>query len=85
MGYRSECTELFVPEIQQNAKRLQLLNTALFDRASRPEYGAIAETVEKQGSVEVQLNRQNICTIGLLRIGASFAADGNAIVGDSTF
>ncbi|PSM50485.1 ABC transporter [Chroococcidiopsis sp. CCALA 051] len=74
-----------VPEIQQNAKRLQLLNTALFDRASRPEYGAIAETVEKQGSVEVQLNQQNIRTIGLFRIGASFAADGNVIVSNSTF
>ncbi|MBD2304494.1 FtsX-like permease family protein [Chroococcidiopsis sp. FACHB-1243] len=74
-----------VPEIQQNAKRLQLLNTALFDRASRPEYGAIAEIVEKQGSVEVQLNKQNIRTIGLFRIGASFAADGNVIVSNSTF
>jgi putative ABC transport system permease protein len=74
-----------VPEIQQNAKRLQLLNTALFDRASRPEYGAIAETVEKQGSVEIQLNQQNIRTIGLFRIGASFAADGNVIVSNSTF
>jgi putative ABC transport system permease protein len=74
-----------VPEIQQDAKRLQLLNTALFDRASRPEYGAIAETVEKQGSVEIQLNQQNIRTIGLFRIGASFAADGNVIVSNSTF
>ncbi|WP_236146896.1 ABC transporter permease DevC [Scytonema millei] len=84
-GIEPNAPSFAVPEIQQNAKRLQLLNTALFDRASRPEYGAIAETVEKQGSVEVQLNRQNIRTIGLFRIGASFAADGNAIVSDSTF
>jgi putative ABC transport system permease protein len=74
-----------VPEIQQNAKRLQVLNTALFDRASRPEYGAIADAIQKQGSIEVELNRQNIQAIGLFRIGASFAADGNVIIGDSTF
>jgi putative ABC transport system permease protein len=84
-GIDPNASSFTVPEIQQNAKRLQILNTALFDRASRPEYGAIADTVEKQGSVEVQLNRQNIQTIGLFRVGASFAADGNVIVSNSTF
>jgi len=84
-GIEPNTPSFIVPEIQQNAQRLQLLNTALFDRASRPEYGAIADIVEKQGSVEVQLNRQNIQTIGLFRIGASFAADGNVIVSNSTF
>lgn len=74
-----------VPEIQQNAKQLQILNTALFDRVSRPEYGSIADRLQKQDSLEVELNRQNIQVVGLFTIGASFAADGNVITSDSTF
>lgn len=74
-----------IPEIQQNVKQLQILNSALFDRISRPEYGPVADKVQKQGSLEVEVNRQNIQVVGLFTIGASFAADGNVITSDSTF
>lgn len=74
-----------LPELQQNVKQLQLLNNVLFDRASRPEYGAIADLVQQQGSLEAEVNRQNIQVVGLFTIGASFAADGNVITSDSTF
>lgn len=84
-GVDPNAASFTVPEIQQNVKQLQMLNYALFDRASRPEYGPISDTVKKQGSVEVEVNRQNIQVIGLFTIGASFAADGNVITSDSTF
>jgi len=84
-GVDPNAASFAVPEIQQNVKQLQMLNYALFDRASRPEYGLIADTVQKQGSVEVEVNRQNIQVVGLFTIGASFAADGNVITSDSTF
>lgn len=74
-----------IPEIQQNVKQLQILNSALFDRISRPEYGPVADKVQKQGRLEVEVNRQNIQVVGLFTIGASFAADGNVITSDSTF
>lgn len=74
-----------VPEIQQNTNQLKQLNRVLFDRSSRPEYGPIAEMVQKQGSLEAEVNRQSVSVAGLFTIGATFAADGNVITSDSTF
>jgi putative ABC transport system permease protein len=73
------------PEINQNLEQLKLLNQALFDRASRPEYGPIPELFKKQGSLEAQVNDQIIQVNGLFTLGASFGADGNIITSDSTF
>ena len=74
-----------LPEINQNLVKLQQLNTVLFDRAGRPEYGEIAANFEKNGIVNVQINSAQVQVSGLFSIGSSFAADGNAIVSDSTF
>ncbi len=73
------------PEVNQNLEQLKLLNQALFDRASRPEYGPIPELFKKQGSLEAQVNDQIIQVNGLFTLGASFGADGNIITSDSTF
>ncbi len=74
-----------VPEIQQNTNQIKQLNRVLFDRSSRPEYGPIAEMVQKQGYLEAEVNRQIVSVTGLFTIGATFAADGNVITSDSTF
>ncbi|MGF1480772.1 MAG: ABC transporter permease DevC [Cyanophyceae cyanobacterium] len=78
-----------VPEINQHLPQMRQLNSVLFDRASRPEYGPIAElfddAVAHQGTLEAQLNDRNISVAGLFTMGASFAADGNVVVSDSTF
>ncbi len=84
-GVDPEAPSFNLPEVKQNATQLKLLNRVLFDRAGRPEYGAIAEAVQKHGMLEVELNRQNIQVTGLFSIGSSFAADGNVITSDSTF
>ncbi len=73
------------PEVNQNLDQLKLLDRVLFDRASRPEYGTIAELLQQQGIIEAQVNNQTVQTIGLFQLGASFGADGNIITSDSTF
>lgn len=73
------------PEVNQNLEHLKQLNQVLFDRAGRPEYGAIADIFKKQGSVETEMNGKAIRVKGLFSLGASFAADGNVITSDSTF
>lgn len=73
------------PEVNQNLERLKLLNQALFDRASRPEYGPIANLLKQEGTLEAQVNGQNLQIIDLFTLGASFGADGNIITSDSTF
>ncbi len=84
-GVDPTAPSLAFPEIKQNTQQLQLLDHVLFDRASRPEYGAIGDLMQKQGRMEAELNSQNIQVIGLFTLGASFAADGNVIASDSTF
>ena len=73
------------PEVNQNLERLKLLNQALFDRASRPEYGPIADLLKQEKTLEAQVNGQNLQIVDLFTLGASFGADGNIITSDSTF
>ncbi len=73
------------PEVNQNLGKLKQLNRVFFDRAGRPEYGAIADIFKKQGTVEAEVNSKLIQVKGLFTLGASFAADGNIITSDSTF
>ncbi len=84
-GIEPDAPSLKLPEIKQNATQIKLLNQVLFDRAARPEYGDIAGKLQKQGTLEAELNQQNVQVTGLFTIGSSFAADGNVITSDSTF
>jgi putative ABC transport system permease protein len=72
-------------EVTQNLDSLKQLNQVLFDQASRPEYGAIADWFKKDGIVDAELNGKMVSVKGLFTNGASFAADGNVITSDSTF
>ncbi|AKG23077.1 ABC transporter permease DevC [Calothrix sp. 336/3] len=74
-----------LPEVNQNLQQLQKLNTVLFDRASFPDYGAIASLYAQKSLVEAELNGMNVRVAGLFSLGASFAAYGNVIISDSTF
>lgn len=84
-GIEPESPSFKLAEVRQNATQLKLLNNVLFDRASRPEYGAIANKMQKHETIETELNNQNIQVAGLFTLGASFGADGNVITSDSTF
>ncbi|MUG96300.1 FtsX-like permease family protein [Scytonema sp. UIC 10036] len=84
-GIEPDAPSLKLPEIKQNATQVKLLNHVLFDRAGRPEYGDIASKLQRQGTLEAELNQQNIQVTGLFTVGSSFAADGNVITSDSTF
>ncbi|MBW4553423.1 MAG: ABC transporter permease DevC [Aphanocapsa sp. GSE-SYN-MK-11-07L] len=76
---------LKMPEVQQNLDQIKSLNQVLFDQAGRPEYGAIAEKLTQNNTVEAQLNGKVVQVKGLFTIGSSFAADGNVLASDSTF
>jgi putative ABC transport system permease protein len=46
-GIEPDAPSLNLPEVKQNATHLKLLNRVLFDRAGRPEYGAVADASAK--------------------------------------
>ena len=73
------------PEVNKNLEQLKQLNKVIFDGASRPEYGPIPDLITQKATVETLVNEQNIQTVGLFKMGASFAADGNILTSDSTF
>ena len=70
---------------EHDLEQLQMLDRVIFDGASRPEYGAIAKQFEQQGGLEAQVSERVVRVVGLFKMGASFGADGNIIVSDSTF
>ncbi|MBH8562827.1 FtsX-like permease family protein [Nostoc sp. CENA67] len=78
-------TTFNLPEIQQNQYHLKQLYQVLFDQAGRPEYGPIGDIFQKTGNLQTELNNKAISVKGVFKNGASFAADGNVIVSDSTF
>lgn len=67
------------------ADRLKQLEYVLYDQAGRPEFGTIADTFTKTGQFKTELNGRTIQVAGLFSLGASFAADGNVVMSDSTF
>ncbi|MBE9033946.1 ABC transporter permease DevC [aff. Roholtiella sp. LEGE 12411] len=79
------------PEIQQNFQLLQNPRIVLFDRAARPEFGAIAKDFEQGKNVNVEifsytaLIGYRVKVGGLFSLGPSFGVDGNLIVSSSTF
>ncbi|MDX2097675.1 MAG: ABC transporter, partial [Leptolyngbyaceae cyanobacterium bins.59] len=64
------------PDINQNLDQIKPLNQVLFDRAGRPEYGAIAQTFTQTGPFDAQLANKQVQVTGLFTMGSSFAADG---------
>ena len=76
---------LTFPEVEANASRLRLLGNALFDRNSKKQYGQVAEGVERDGTFALEINNKQIKVIDLFTMGATFAAEANLIVSDSTF
>lgn len=83
-GIEPNAPSFALPELSQSDS-LKQLNQVLFDQAGRPEYGAIPDLFQQQGTVETELNRQTVQVAGLFTMGSSFVADGNIITSDSTF
>jgi putative ABC transport system permease protein len=68
---------------------LQVKDLVLFDQAARPEFGPVvakfpaAQAAKAPIRAEVDSHRVEIA--GLMEIGASFAADGNLLMSETTF
>jgi putative ABC transport system permease protein len=73
-----------LPEVNQHLDDLKMLDSVLFDQMGRSEYGPIAALLQKSG-LQTEVNNVFIRVVGIFNLGASFAADGNAITSESTF
>jgi putative ABC transport system permease protein len=74
-----------MPEVKDNLDKIKLSDVVLFDRASRPEFGPVAEYFNQGKPVETEIDNRRVTVEGLFTLGASFSADGNIITSDLNF
>ena len=72
------------PEIESQLDKLKIADNVLFDEASRPEFGPVADLFKSGVPVVTEVGRRRVTVAGLCHLGASFGADGNLIASDST-
>jgi putative ABC transport system permease protein len=68
----------------RKARALAAPDEVIFDRRSRPEFGPIGELF-RTGPVRSEIGDQQVRIVDLFEMGASFSADGTAIVTDDGF
>jgi putative ABC transport system permease protein len=73
------------PSVNSNWRRLSEPGTVMFDEGSRPEFGPVPELFRNKGTVTTELSHRQVEVVGLLRIGANFANDGNVLISDANF
>jgi putative ABC transport system permease protein len=76
---------LQLPGLTEQLARTRVPDTLLFDAASRPEYGVHPGILHKGHRVSAEVARRRMFVEGVFELGTSFAVDGNAITGRSTF
>ncbi|MDX1571976.1 MAG: ABC transporter permease DevC [Xanthomonadales bacterium] len=64
---------------------LRTQDAVVFDTASRPEFGPVAETVESEGVVTTEINDREIDVVGLFKMGTSFGIDGTILTSDDNW
>jgi putative ABC transport system permease protein len=57
----------------------------LFDEGSRPEFGPVGKLFREDKTVVTELAHRRVEVVGLFKVGASFANDGNIITSDTNF
>ena len=73
------------PGILENLDVMQLRDTLLFDRKSRPEFGPIADDFLAGREIASEVNDRKIEIGGLFAMGTSFGIDGALVTSDLNF
>jgi putative ABC transport system permease protein len=85
VGFKPRPGVFDLPGVERNLQQIAEPGKVLFDEGSRPEFGPVSDWVQKQGSVTTELSHRRVEVVGLFRIGANFANDGNVITSDTNF
>jgi putative ABC transport system permease protein len=85
IGFPPQDKVLDIETVQSNIDQIALEDVVLFDRASREEFGPVAEWFEAGRTVTTEVGNRRVQVGGLFELGASFGADGNLITSDLNF
>jgi putative ABC transport system permease protein len=74
-----------LPGIEAFVQQLQQQDRVLFDGLSRKNYGPVAGFLQKQGTLDVEVNLRKVRIIGSINVGISINTDGNLYMSPANF
>lgn len=83
-GYDTNAELIQSDDVRARRRELTLQDVALFDIASRPEFGPVRQQISS-GRDMTEINGRKVRIVGTFRMGTTFAADGNVITSDTNF
>jgi putative ABC transport system permease protein len=85
IGFHPDHRLLSLEGFEESQKLLKRQDVLLFDSGSRPEFGAVGETLEAGKPVVTEVNDREVVVIGLFEMGTSFGIDGTIITSDDNW
>lgn len=76
---------LDAPGFSEGLGKIIRQDTVIFDAASRPEFGPVAEEVAAGNVITTEINDHEIDVVGAFRMGTSFGIDGSVITSDDNW
>lgn len=84
-GLDLEFDVIALPGINPNDPHLKMKDTIIFDASSRPKFGPVKETFEREKRFETEVNGRLVEVCGLTYAGVSIASDGNLFTTHANF
>ncbi len=85
IGFDTEAGAVNFPGLPALIPALKRPDTIAFDWKSRPEFGPVAALLSERGPFKVQIANREVEIVGTVALGASFGADGNAVMSETNF
>jgi putative ABC transport system permease protein len=90
IGFDTESGVMDFPGLAPLADALKRPDTLAFDGRSRPEFGDVGRLLRERGGgeagpLEAEVGNRRMEVVGLVEIGPSFGADGNAVLSETNF
>jgi putative ABC transport system permease protein len=85
IGFHPDDALLDLPGFDEIRERLRQQDVVLFDRASRPEFGPVADAIESGERIVTEINDREIEVTGLFEMGTSFGIDGTVVTSDDNW
>ena len=84
-GLDLEFDVIALPGIDPSEPQLKMKDTIIFDASSRPKFGRVKETFEREKRFETEVNGRRVEICGLTYAGVSIASDGNLFTTHANF
>ncbi len=85
IGFDTEAGAVSFPGLAALIPALKRPDTIAFDWKSRPEFGPVPALLAAKGPIVVQIGNREVEIVGTVALGASFGADGNAVMSETNF